>query len=253
MTIYITKQPIMFVMNSHTPPTPHTPKVKKLTNYVVDDTPEMVVVFRTILDMPYYKNYAAESGAVHNINNHECAIKDVFIKHDLKPYTPAASIHKKDIYKETFLSDMGACSFIEQPFGTHNSPDFIVKTPISNLLFVECKTATNTKPLYNSGGVDPNYIYIFSSELTNSTTIYKGSSIITTEQYQCIQKHIEEAREKDKLLNEQLSKLDTNHRGISYYTRPMINQSGGSTFTNYMTHENRARDEQTAIDYIASL
>ena len=49
-------------------------------------------IFEKMLLMPYYKNYAAESGAVHNINKHENAITDILINNGYKK----KFIHKKN-------------------------------------------------------------------------------------------------------------------------------------------------------------
>ena len=229
--------------------------VKPNNLLVVDDANfySMKKVFQDVLKMPYYKNYAAESGAVHNMNNHEDAVKNVLFNHGFKQYTPPSSLHKKDEGDPSFLSNMGNAHFVEQPFGTHEAPDFIVKTANSNLIFIECKSSKGYTPLYNSGGVKPNYVYIFTSEKTNSTTIYKGSSIITDEQYRIIQEHIQKQREMDKITNQLLSEADVNHRGICYYTRPMINQCGGAAYTNYMKHQNRTLCEQEALEYVDRL
>ena len=51
-------------------------------------------------------------------------------------------------------------SFIEQPFGTHQSPDFIVKVSRSNILFLEAKSSERqTHPTYD-GTIEPN-LFIF--------------------------------------------------------------------------------------------
>ena len=44
---------------------------------------KMKEILEDILTMPYYKNYAAASGAVHNIAKHEDAVEDKFVKHGL--------------------------------------------------------------------------------------------------------------------------------------------------------------------------
>ena len=38
-------------------------------------------VVKDLYNMPYYKNYAACSGKVHNVANHETAIEDKLISH----------------------------------------------------------------------------------------------------------------------------------------------------------------------------
>ena len=94
------------------------------------------------------------------------------------------------------------------------------------------------------------YIYAFCSKKTNETTIFKGSSVITREQQRLIDQHIEEARLRDKELNDKLKELDVNHRGIQYYTRPMIIQGGGASYTNYFQHENRKETEEKVFQFV---
>ena len=142
-------------------------------------------------------------------------------------------------------------TFIEQPFGKQQSPDFIVKVSDSFVLFLEAKSsATALAPTYNSGIPHKNFIYIFCAKKTNETTIYKGDSVINNVQQHLIQQHIEEARKRDEELNKALKLIDTNHRGIAYYTRPMILQAGGNNCTNYFTHAHREHAEKAAIQWI---
>ena len=140
-------------------------------------------------------------------------------------------------------------TFISQPCGTHESPDFIFKISPSVIIAVECKSSTQSSPLYNSGGVTSHYLYVLSSQKYNQSTIYMGSDIINQEQQLIIDKHIKNIRELELAVNQQLREHDTNHRGISFYTRPMINQSGGKTYCDYFTHENRKTAEENVMNY----
>lgn len=206
-------------------------------------------VFTQILKMPYYKNYAAESGAVHNINKHESAIANLLIENGYTRQDISKlklKLKLKDFGQPGFLTTMPNGTFVEQPFGSHQSPDFLIKVA-DKIIPVECKSSDNTYPLYNSGGIKSNYYYIFCSKRTNSTTVYLGSSIIQAEQQSLIDAHIAQQRLLDEQLNKKLKQLDTNGRGVTYYTRPMINQSGGAEKTNYMTHQNKQRDEMAVL------
>jgi len=208
-------------------------------------------VLQDIMKMPYYKNYAAESGAVHNISNHEGAIEDVLKRNGFSEIEKTKDCLKKN--KELWIKQPDICSipinsFISQPFGTHENPDFLVRVGQHRLIPIEAKSSEDFKPLYNSGGIKPNYIYVFSSKKANSTTIYKGSDIISFEAYKVIEDLIREQKKLEFAANEKLKELDVYHRGISYYTRPMIGQSGDKTFTNYFTHEHREKCEQNVLD-----
>ena len=68
-----------------------------------------------------------------------------------------------------------------------------------------------------------------------------------------IDDHIKKAKKLDKILNEKLKALDTEHRGWEYYTRAMLNQAGGASFTDYFKHTERERIEAETIAWVTSL
>lgn len=209
-------------------------------------------LFLRFMLAPYYKNHAAASGAVHNCAKHEEALSSIMRTSGYTQYISAKKLKKSDFGNDDFLCNMPIGSFIEQPFGTHSSPDFFIKTLSNKIIPLEAKSSeTTTHPTYNSGGIKQGYYYVFCSKKTNKTTIYRGDDIITQDQQRLISLHIEEEKQRVKLLNERLKALDINKRGVSFYPRPMINQQGGALFTNYFSHQNRERDEQRALDSLS--
>ena len=92
--------------------------------------------FKSILKMPYYKNYAAASGAVHNINKHEKAVEDQLLNHGFTeanlplPKGKKSAITKAErnaaLENPKILLGIKNNSYVSQPCGTHDSPDFIV-------------------------------------------------------------------------------------------------------------------------------
>jgi hypothetical protein len=227
----------------------------------LNEREEMIETVRRInekfLAMPYYKNYAAASGLVHNIANHEDAVRDILISENLKKVVLKAgkSAILSWIEHPEQSTIMPTNSFIEQPSGPNGNPDFIIKFCDGTILALECKTTKtrNSPPVYNSGGVSANYYYVFSNEERNETITYMGYCIRTDEQQLEIDQYIAEARVRDELFNERLRALDVNKRGISWYTRPMIHQQGGEKYSNYFTHENKDRDAHSVIDYVVRI
>jgi len=216
---------------------------------------DLIGAYEQMLTLPYYKNEAAASGAVHNTARHEDAVAKVLEENGFLRYPLASKLNRtatmKWIQQPELSNEIPDGTFIEQPFGTHNAPDFIVKVNNNFVLFLEAKSsATALHPTYNSGGVKQDLLYVFCAKKTNQTTIFKGSSVITIEQQRLIDEHIIEARKRDEELNDKLAAIDPNHRGISYYTRPMIIQSGGASYTNYFTHTQRQQAENHAIDWL---
>jgi hypothetical protein len=216
---------------------------------LINQRSAMRKILEDILKMPYFKNYAACSGKVHNVAKHEDAVEDILVDHGLN-YLQKGGV--KQAQRDRWLkgadhSDVPNNTFISQPCGTHNSPDFIVKSD-DKLFFLECKSVSKgtTAPMYNSGVPKEEYIYIFCAEKYNETTIYMGGAVLPSKQEQMIQKHIAEARKRDEELNATL----INNYGISYYTRPMIQHKGGKSKTNYFTHNKRQLLERSVLESV---
>jgi hypothetical protein len=206
-------------------------------------------LFSAFLKMPYYKNHAASSGHVHNYAKHEIALAHMMEAHGYKRFAPLCTLKQNDFGNDDFLHNMPAGSFIEQPFGSHRSPDFIIKTIDKKLICLEAKSScTAAHPTYNSGGVKHGYYYVFCSQKSNSTTVFRGEDIITQQQQLLITEHIAEEKRRATELNDKLKALDINDRGISYYPRAMIMQKGGRQQVNYFSHKNRKRDEMRVME-----
>lgn len=203
-------------------------------------------IITDILAMPYYKNYAAASGAVHNISNHEDALATTLINNGL--------VQSNVITNKAIVSDwlnnpenaetMPVMSFISQPCGTHDSPDFLVKLESGVVFGIECKSSDGYCPMYNSGGIKQRLIYVLSSKKKNQTTIYVGRDIMTIPQQNLINELIQKQKVLEREYNEKLKVIDINHRGINYGTRPAIQQAGGETYTNYFIHDQREMCEK---------
>ena len=230
------------------------------SNIIVEDNPSVqqdhnhpiVNALLNINQMKYFKNEAACSGSVHNCARHEDAISKQLLAHGFTRYNLEKQTNsnlKKWESEPELLSYIPSNVFIEQPFGTHNNPDFLVK--INNKLFIaiEAKSCKGSTPVFNSCIPKSSYIYIFCSEKYNKTTMFLGCSVITEIQRQLIEQHIEEARKRDEELNKKLNEVDVLGRGISYYTRPMIQQKGGKE-KNYFTHESKIKTEEEVICYL---
>jgi len=158
-----------------------------------------------------------------------------------------------DMIKNPKKSFIKPGELIHQPLGTQNNPDFLIQLKDNILIPFEAKSANKYTPQYNSGGIKPNYIYIFTSQTLKKTTIYLGSDIINEIQTKIIKDYIEKCRLLDKKLNELLKDNDTNNRGVSYYTRPMIGQKGKKDITNYFEHKDKIKCEDNVIKYLENL
>jgi len=188
----------------------------------------MKQILEDILKMPYYRNYQAISGAVHNISKHEDAVKDIFVSHGLSEIVRKVPRATRDYWLSNPTScDMANGTFIFQPCGKNDSPDFIVKLN-GRVYFIECKSVKGaTKaPMYNSGIPKSGYIYVFTAERYNETTIYFGKDVCPQQDYDNFQKLIEGHRK----LDEQFNKIFINDFGLEHYTRPMVKHVGGADY-----------------------
>jgi len=141
-------------------------------------------------------------------------------------------------------SSMLPMSFVSQPCGTHDSPDFLVKLENGVVFGIECKSSDGYCPMYNSGGIKQNLIYVLSSRKKNQTTIYVGRDIMTVAQQNLINELIQKQKVLEKEYNEKLKAIDIRHRGVNYGTRPAIQQAGGESYTNYFIHSERETCEK---------
>jgi hypothetical protein len=233
---------------------------------------KIIEALQEIILQKYLPNKAVSSGT--NDKKQETFMVSIFEKHGLKQHEltedEKKSLRKfldknkkiileewltgKD-YRENIPSELKNIengTYIYQPFGTQNSPDFII---IENGLFIpiEAKSSKKGYPQYNSGGIKVIYIYVLTSRQHDETTVYLGSDIITNEINELITEHIERCRELDKILNEKLEEKDIHKRGIRYYTRPMIIHKGSSEYTNYFKHENRIETEENVFRLLRKL
>ena len=207
------------------------------------DNPNIVNTIRKIHSAPYFQNDLSGS-----FSNHEKQVV-FYLEQDGFIRLPVSNTKKKDIEKT--IEKMGLNTFLHQPLGSQNSPDFIVKLDNGIHICIECKSCKNSCfPVYNSGSVRDNYIYIFTSNKTNKTTLFMGQDIITKEQ-------LDVFKETDLLIkdllteqNKKLKELDVHQRGWDYYSRRMINQQGCSSITNYFEHPDREKCEKNVMEYV---
>jgi len=201
----------------------------------------------------YYIKNNSDNGIVNNNNYHEKMVKNAFINLGFVKSDKKINITRKELDKKINKPDeilLKSGEFIEQPFGSQNNPDFLIKLNKKSVIAIECKSSKDGKPQYNSGGITPYFIYIFSSKNMNDTTFYMGSSIQSTEVYNEIKKIKLELKKIVILYNQKLKELDKKNRGIIYYSRTMICQKGDRSITNYFEHEDRELCENKVIEFL---
>ena len=232
-------------------------------------------VVKDLYNMPYYKNYAACSGKVHNVANHETAIEDKLISHgysraqgevgkrikktvnegsDLTKSKDKLNRSNVEQIRDAWISgDLEGCDlqdgeYICQPCGTHNSPDFLVRCS-GKVFAIEAKSSKTYSPTYNSGFPKDNYIYVFSNEKLDRTVVYMGSDVNGGQDANLLKEQmLSEIQLIVKKYNSELKNLMAT--GLDYYVRDMWNHKGGKQITNYFNEPRRTQWFQSVKEYI---
>lgn len=236
---------------------------------------KFVNVIQDLFNMPYYKNYAACSGKVHNLANHESAIEDNLISHGYKRAQGEVGKRIKKVVSEgsdltkskdglnrsnveeirdAWISgDLEGCDlqdgeYICQPCGTHNSPDFLVRCD-GKVFAIEAKSSKAYSPTYNSGFPKDKYIYVFSNEKLDRTVVYMGSDVNGGQGASLLKEQmLSEIQAVVKKYNSQLKELMST--GLDYYVRDMWNHKGGKEITNYFNEPRRTQWFQSVKEFI---
>lgn len=128
--------------------------------------------------------------------------------------------------------------YIRHPFGTQNSPDFIL---IYNNFVqeLECKSSKKDNIKWNSGYPKENCLYVISSVELKTTTVCFGKDFTTASQKEEIENSFERIRDFVKEENKTLS------GDFSFYPRKDFIFSGVSPFK----HKNREERESNVRNY----
>jgi hypothetical protein len=70
------------------------------------------------------------------------------------------------------------------------------------------------------------------------------------DQQKLIDELIQRQKELEIEYNKKIKAVDVNKRGVSYYTRPMIGQSGRADLTDYFIHADRERCELRVYEFM---
>jgi hypothetical protein len=159
-----------------------------------------------------------------------------------------------------FLKGMPSGSFITQPAGSHGMPDILIRDFCGRLIGWECKSGKNgICPMWNDNLPKQNITYILMSGKRQESTIFLGRDVITNECdsfWAAAGKEIDEWY-KNKLLEAGALGLDKYNRGFFQKLRKQHFQKQGKAAkgstriekTNYFKHKDRAKCEQSALDY----
>jgi len=124
---------------------------------------------KKLFDLGYKSNTFADK-------KHENRVRNIIESFGIKKTQDYSIIKKlKDEKNINKIVDelVGVFVYIEQPFGSQKSPDFIVCIS-GHIIWIECKSGKKNIT-WNSGFPRKNVLYVFSSKKTNNTTVFLGS------------------------------------------------------------------------------
>lgn len=235
-------------------------------------------------NLPYFKNYHATSGI--RIHGHEDAIADLLVKNGFvkevnKNFPKLKDWMIKDWEKNNFdpnfitnLSDtnyktqpnktfgmMPKGSFLSQPTGSQNFPDFLIRDFDGRFLILEAKSGkkgpkqtanpnnTTPAPMWNNSLPKPfSVVYVLSNERVDGTTFFLGQDVISGMEYQygefCIKAQIQLYENQQKN-----APVDKFNRGWITKSRPQFFQGGGTHLTDYFKHGDRSNCENNVLAF----
>lgn len=165
--------------------------------------------------------------------------------------------------KDLELEDLGLqSSYLYQPFGSQNYPDFTIITDVGNLLPIEIKSSKSNKPVWNSNLPKENGLYIFSSYEKKDITFWRGGDILPQDErkalihfFSDIIKPTEEQYKK--ILKEKYLKSEYKfERGFNVYTRIAYEQNqtiNENAELNYFNTSNREQIEHGVLLFLDSM
>ena len=143
------------------------------------------------------------------------------------------------------LLDKYGYSYVWQPNGPQNSPDFRVTLSNGRIVDIECKSSKQTYPTYNGGLPKEGVVYIFSSKKYNETTIFFAEDVVLDDTRQWLEETIDALQE---TLDQRRKVKPEDPRGLDFYIRNMFVQNGTGK-KDYFKHEQREICEQRVLNY----
>ena len=144
---------------------------------------------------------------------------------------------------------MSPGTFIRQPCGPKAFPDFLLCDFSGTIVLIEAKSGGGNVPVWNGGLPQKDSIYILSSGIYNSSTVFLGHDVMKWELSKLLQDHHDALQIQSKALKHKASQLDTFNRGFYHYTRSKFEQQGGLDKTDYFKHADRTKCEQNVLAF----
>lgn len=203
---------------------------------------KIIILLEELINLEFRTNKFADK-------NHENLIRNKIIDFGLTEVTDhnIKIILKDQNNKNKRIEQLAGISvFIEQPFGSQMSPDFILCID-GFILWVECKSGKE-KVTWNSGYPKEDILYVFSCKKKNTTTIFLGQLTEIHLNNPDFEVKYNKFDRKIKQIAEEIfgNWFITNF--FSFYMRRMLND-----LTKYSKKETREIFNQKTLDYYSNL
>ena len=141
-------------------------------------------------------------------------------------------------------------TFIYQPYGSQQFPDFIVFTDKKVVpLEIKFSTKNQSKPIWNSNVPRGNAFYVFGSYGLGDLTFFCGSDVVTSDHRESLYGFFKDMRVLQDKIRKDMPELDLTNRGFTPYIRAAFDQQKHSSTaeTNFFTHPDREKVEDMTI------
>lgn len=161
--------------------------------------------------------------------------------------------HIGDKFGKTFLdipSDNLKCSYIYQPYGSQQFPDFIVFTDKKVIpLEIKFSTKRQSKPIWNSNVPRANAFYVFGSYGLKDITFFCGDDILVPKHREFLYGFFNDIRALQDKIRVDMPAFDITNRGFTPYIRAAFDQRKHkpSVETSFFIHPERKEVEDLVI------
>lgn len=149
-----------------------------------------------------------------------------------------------------------AHSFIYQPFGSQEFPDFLIFTD-KKIIPLEIKFSADkqSKPMWNSNVPKANAFYVFGSYGKKDLTFFCGKDVLSEKHRASLYTFFSQIRTVQNNVRRTMPKLDITNRGFTPYIRAAYDQTNHKpeVQTSFFAHTDRKKVEDLAIDLAAKL
>ncbi|MFH1656704.1 MAG: type II restriction endonuclease [Candidatus Nealsonbacteria bacterium] len=146
-------------------------------------------------------------------------------------------------------------TFIYQPYGSQEFPDFIIFTE-QKIIPLEIKfSQKQAHPIWNSNVPKANAFYVFGSYGMKDLTFFCGNDVLTTRHRKSLYGFFIDIKKFQNKIRKNMPKLDETNRGFTPYIRAAFDQRKHKidVETNFFAHVDRMKVEKLAIKKSAKL